>query len=125
MAVITTTSQITTAGTAAASGNADSSGLDASAAVGLFVGASMTFGAATEGATIEVYADPAGASAAFTIDDKAQPVAVLDVALVASDTVTIGMVVPHQAKYYKVRVANLDSSVSITAINVYAQLKTA
>lgn len=124
--VSTTVSQIISAGTASAGSSTDSTGIDLSSAVGLAIGYSLTFNAsATEGATIELYADDEGASQSFTIGTNANALDSHDIAISAGNTVEGVVLMSHIPKYAKARVVNNDSTYDITGVNLYAQVQTA
>lgn len=126
MALSKTISTILSNGTAAASGNsAASSYVDLSTAVDFGIGYKMTFhGSASLGAIIELYADPTGGTADFTIGTYADPCDAGDVAVDAGHAVEGFIPLNRAAKYTKARVHNNDTGQSITAIYLYAHVQT-
>lgn len=125
MALSKTIATILSNGSAAASGSsAASSGINLDTAVDFGIGYKMTFhGSATAGATIELYADPTGATLDFTIGTYADPCDAGDVAVDAGRAVEGFIPLNRAAKYTKARVKNLDTAQSITAIYLYSHIQ--
>ncbi len=104
----------------AASYSAASSYVDLSDAVDFAVGYQITFAAgATLGARIDLFADPAGATADFTIGSYDDAVDSGDIAADAGHTVKGVVQLNRSSKYVKIKVYNLDS-VAITACYAWA-----
>lgn len=126
MAITKSATKIIDNQTVAASGSVDSDGFDLSNAIDLAIGFEMTFNAsATEGARIELYGDPDGASSSFTIGTNQEATDEYDVAVSAGATISGVIPMIRSMKYAKIRVVNEDSSYSITAISVWSQIQTA
>lgn len=126
MAITKSATKIIDNQSAAASGSVDSSGIDLSNAIDFAIGFEMTFNAsATEGARIELYGDPEGAAASFTIGSNQEATDEYDIAVSAGNTVSGVIQMTKSMKYAKARVVNEDGSQSITAISVWAQIQTA
>lgn len=111
--------------TVAASNKQDSaSGLDLTSAVDFIVGYTLTFHAsATLGARIDLFADPAEASASFTIGAYDNAIDSGDIAVSAGHTVSGSFQMQRAAKYVKARIVNLDAAQSITAAYVYGTVQ--
>lgn len=109
-----------------ASNKADqATGTDLSSAVNLVVGFTMTFNAsATYGARVDLFADPAGASASFTIGTYDVAMDSCDIAVSKGHTVSGSFQMQWSAKYVKVRIVNLDSVYSITAASAWVTVQT-
>lgn len=125
MALGKTITQVITSQTIAASSSyTQATGTDLSSAVDFGVGYTLTFNAAaTLGARIDVFADPAGASASFTVgayDDAADSA---DVAVDAGHTVSGFVQMMRSAKFVKVRIVNLDTGQSITGASAWVQVQ--
>lgn len=100
-------------------------GTDLSSAINLVVGYTMTFHAsAASGARIDLYADPAGASASFTIGAYDNPLDSGDIAVSAGHTVWGSFQMNWGAKFVKVRIVNLSTSQSITAASAWVTVQT-
>lgn len=110
----------------ASSSYTDATGSDLSTTISLAIGYEMTFNAsATEGATIEVYADPDSASQTFTVGTYHDPTDSFDVDVDAGNKAEGMIQVNCAAKYVKIRVVNNDGSQSITGCSVWVQKQTA
>jgi hypothetical protein len=107
--------------TVAANNKQDSGGgLDLSTAVDFAVGYTMTFNAAaTLGARIDLFADPAGASSSFTIGAYDDAIDSGDIAIDAGHTVNGLIQMQRAAKFVKARIVNLDTGQSITAASLW------
>jgi hypothetical protein len=100
-------------------------GTDLTAAINLKVGYSMTFNAsATAGAKVELYADPADASASFSIGTYDVPIDAEDIARSVGHTVNGSVQMNWSAKFVKVRLVNLDPTYSITAASAWITVQT-
>jgi hypothetical protein len=111
---------------AAADGNVESSGFGLSNAIDMAIGYEMTFDASATGdARLELYADPSGSSASFTIGANDVPVDEVDIRHSSGNTVRGLVSMVRSAMYCKVRVVNEDESYSITGISVWTQIQTA
>lgn len=126
MAITKSATNIIDNQTAAASGSVESTGIDLSNAIDLAIGFELTFDAsATGGARIELYADPEGASATFTIGANQEPTDEHDVPVSTGNTIEGVVPMVRSPKYCKIRVVNRDADYSITGISVWAQVQTA
>jgi hypothetical protein len=121
MALGKTATNVLNAVTVSATANSTaSSGIDLSSAVDFALGYQMTFNAAaTLGARIDLFGDPAGATLDFTIGTYADAVDSADITPDAGHQVQGVVQLNRSAKYVKARVYNLDS-VSITACSLWA-----
>lgn len=126
MVIAKTATKIIDNVTVALSASADSSGVDLSSAIKFGVGFSLTFNAAaTAGARVELYADPAGAASTFTIGANDDPCDFADIELDAGNTVSGFIPLLDTPKYVKARIVNEDDTYSITALSVWSQVQTA
>jgi hypothetical protein len=108
------------------SASVESSGIDLSGVVDFGLGFTLTFNAAaTLGARIDLYADPAGASASFTVGDYDDPIDSQAIALDAGHTVSGFFQMHRTAKYVKAKLVNLDTAQTITAASAWSQIQTA
>jgi hypothetical protein len=98
-------------------------GTDLSSAINLKVGYTLTFnGSATAGARIDLFADPADASANFTIGAYDNALDSEDILLTATNKghqVSGNIQMNWAAKYVKARLVNLDPAQSITGASVW------
>lgn len=100
-------------------------GTDLSSAINLVVSFTVTFNAsANSGARIEIYADPAGASAAFTVGTYDVAMDSGDVAISKGHTVSGSFQMNWGAKFIKVRMINLDTGYSITVASAWVTVQT-
>jgi hypothetical protein len=127
MTIAKTATKIIDNQTVAAAGYKDASpGGDLSSCIALGVGVTLTFDAsATKGARVDIFADPAGASASFTIGANDEPYDSADIALNKGNTVSAFLPLSHTPKFAKARIVNEDDSYSITACSMWAQIQTA
>lgn len=101
-------------------------GIDTSSAIDLHIGFKMTFNAAaTAGARIDAYGDPAGASATFTIGANAVRTDYVSITQVQNQEVEGVVKIAHGAKFTKLRVVNLDATYTITGCSLWEQKQTA
>lgn len=121
MALSKTATNILDAVTVSASSySAASSGVDLSDAVDFAIGYQMTFNAAAvNGARIDLFGDPEGATLDFTIGTYADAVDSADIGADAGHQVQGIVQLNRSPKYAKARVFNLDT-VSITACSLWS-----
>lgn len=121
MAISKTPTTLVSNQTIVASGSYSSTVLiDLSGAIDFFIGYSMAFNASSvAGARIELFADPTGANASYTIGAYDDAMDSYDIAVDAGHTAKGGAQFNRSAKYVTVKVTNLSSSQSITACYVY------
>ena len=94
--------------------------IDLSGAIDFYIGYSMSFNASSiAGAKIELFADPTGANASYTISAYDDAVDSYDIAVDAGHTAKGGAPFNRSAKYATVKVTNLSTTQSITACYVY------
>jgi hypothetical protein len=119
MTIAKTSSSILASTTIAAEGNASSSALDASGAVGITITANVTFNAsATAGAVLSILSSPDNTNwDTIPLDQVA-------ITLTAGGTVQITLPVTPSVKYVKAKITNSDASYSITAATITAVLTT-
>lgn len=127
MAIATTPTTLINNVTVAASGNQDqATALDVGAGLRLDIGYTMTFNAsAAAGARIELYGDPTGANASFSIGTYDNPIDSFEIPVSAGHTVNSVIRLEKAGKYVKARIVNLSSSYSITGASLYGLLQTA
>lgn len=125
MALGKTPTNLISSVTVAASAVATSAnGVDLSTAVDFIVGFTLTFhGSATQGARIDLFADPAGASVSFAIGSYDLAIDSGDIAVNAGHIVSGSFQMQRAAKFIKVRLVNLDTAQSITAASVWVTVQ--